>query len=179
MRQRLGKRIRAVPLALAVSVASLQLAPHRATAQAPPPATALVAAPAGSSHLFHLIADGVQIYTCQTRDGGPAWVFLAPEAALFDSAGRQVGTHGAGPHWVLADGSRVTGAVVATAPAPAAGAIPWLLLRATPAEAAGQLRGVGFIRQYDTWGGLALRGTCAQGEVARIRYSSMYGFHAP
>ena len=34
---------------------------------------------------------GVQIYTCQNAQ----WVFQAPEATLFDSAGKEIGTHGA------------------------------------------------------------------------------------
>lgn len=144
-------------------------------------ALAQVPAPAGTTHLFDLAADGVQIYRCQARDGGHAWVFQGPEAALFDASGRQVGTHGAGPHWLLADGSRVTATVQANAPAPAAGAIPWLLLRATPAEAPGRLRTVAFIRRFDTAGGGAPAGGCdaaSAGQVARMRYSAMYGFYS-
>ena len=147
----------------------------------PAVAFAQVPAPDGARLLFALGADGVQIYACQARDGGHAWVFQAPEAMLFDASGRQVGTHGAGPHWLLSDGSRVTGAVAANAPAPAAGAIPWLLLRATPADAPGQLRNVAFIRRYDTAGGVAPAGGCdaaAVGQIARMRYAAMYGFYA-
>lgn len=164
MRHRIGRMLCAVPLAFAAGLASAQVAP-----------------PAGSANLFDLGADGVQIYACQAREGAPAhaWVFQGPEAALFDGAGRQVGTHGAGPHWLLDDGSRVTGVVAGNAPAPAAGAIPWLLLRATSADAPGRLRGVGFIRRYDTVGGVAPSGGCRLGEMARIRYSAMYGFYAP
>ena len=40
---------------------------------------------------------GVQIYGCQNAQ----WVFQIPEAILFDSAGQQIGTHGAGPVWTL------------------------------------------------------------------------------
>ena len=63
----------------------------------PAVAFAQVPAPDGARLLFALGADGVQIYACQARDGGHAWVFQAPEAMLFDASGRQVGTHGAGP----------------------------------------------------------------------------------
>ena len=43
--------------------------------------------------LLEVVADGVQIYTCEAKDGGFAWSFKAPEANLFDKQGRQVGTH--------------------------------------------------------------------------------------
>ncbi len=154
-------------------IIALLALPAVSFAQVPPPQ--------GAAHLFDLRADGVQIYQCQARDGGHGWVFQGPEAALFDATGRQVGTHGAGPHWLLAYGSRVTGTVAANAPAPAAGAIPWLLLRATAAETPGRLRSVAFIRRYDTVGGVAPASGCdaaSAGQTARMRYSAMYGFYA-
>jgi hypothetical protein len=136
-------------------------------------AWAQVPAPAGTRHLFDLGADGVQVYACQAREGGPAWVFQAPDAALFDAAGRQQGTHGAGPHWQLADGSRVTGTVIETTPA--TGSIPWLLLRATPAGPPGQLHGVAFIRRFGT----DERDAAHLGAVVRMRYRATYGFYGP
>lgn len=135
--------------------------------------------PAGAAPLFEVVADGVQIYACEARDGGPAWVFRAPEAALFDASGRQVGTHGAGPHWRLADGSATAGVVSANAAAPRSGAIPWLLLRATPEAAPGRLREAAWIRRFDTEGGAAPAGRCEPGEAARMRYSARYTFFAP
>ncbi|MES2714075.1 MAG: DUF3455 domain-containing protein [Pseudomonadota bacterium] len=161
MRYRLGTFLGAVPLALATRLATAQVAP-----------------PERSVHVFDLAADGVQIYACQTREGGPGWVFQGPEAVLFDGTGRQVGTHGAGPHWIVG-GERVTAAVVSNAPAPAAGAIPWLLLRVTPSTSAGNQRGYSFIRRFDTVGGTAPAGACTPGDVARMRYSASYGFYTP
>jgi Protein of unknown function (DUF3455) len=134
--------------------------------------------PAGAVPLFEVMANGVQIYACEAREAGPAWVFRAPEAALFDAAGRQIGTHGAGPHWRLADGSTSGGAVAANAPAPRSGAIPWLLLRATPEAAPGHLREAAWIRRFDTEGGAAPAGRCEPGEAARMRYSARYAFYA-
>ena len=80
--------------------------------------------PANESLAQVVPAKGVQIYEC--RDA--KWVFVAPEADLFDRYGRKIGTHYAGPVWEAADGSKVLGAVKARADAPQAGAIPWLLL---------------------------------------------------
>jgi len=163
------------------AVALLALAaPAAAQSVASAPAQP-VAPPAGATPLFEVIADGVQIYTCEPRDARPVWVFKAPDATLFDAGGRQVGTHGAGPHWQLGDGSRVTGAVVGNAPAPIAGAIPWLLLRATPTDAPGALRNAAWVRRFDTVGGVAPAEGCDAariGETARMRYSARYGFFA-
>jgi hypothetical protein len=40
---------------------------------------------------------------------GFAWTLLAPEAFLFDRAGRKIGSHYAGPTWETFDGSKVGG----------------------------------------------------------------------
>ncbi|MGG5823032.1 DUF3455 domain-containing protein [Falsiroseomonas sp. HW251] len=136
--------------------------------------------PQGRSSRLVLGADGVQIYACEPRDGRHAWVFKGPEAALFDGSGRQVGTHGAGPFWrIAADGSMVTGEVAASSPSPAAGAIPWLLLRARAHEGEGAMAGVMWIRRVDTAGGTAPAQGCdasQAGSVARMRYSATYEF---
>jgi Protein of unknown function (DUF3455) len=156
----------------ALAVAAMLAAP--ATAQPVPP-------PAGATLLLELAADGVQIYACELREQRPAWVFKAPEAALFDAAGRQVGSHGAGPFWRMDDGSRITGAVTANAPAPRPGAIPWLLLRATADDAPGALRATAWVRRFDTVGGLATPDGCEAatiGRTLRMRYTATYGFFA-
>ena len=147
----------------------------------PPPAAAQetpAMPPAGAAPLLDVVADGVQVYVCEVRDAGPVWVFRGPEAALFDGAGRQVGTHGAGPHWRLADGSATRGSVAVNAPAPRPGAIPWLLLRAAPEASPGRLRETAWIRRYETDGGGAPAGRCEPGEAARMRYSARYTFYA-
>ena len=82
-----------------------------------------VVPPEGSVLLLEVVADGVQIYTCEAKDGGFAWSFKAPEANLFDKQGRQVGTHFAGPTWKMDDGSVVVGEVISRADAPEPGAI--------------------------------------------------------
>lgn len=138
-----------------------------------------VAPPDGAKLLFEVDADGVQTYACEARDGRFAWVFKGPEAALFDAAGRQVGTHGAGPHWRLSDGSEVIGQVTASAPAPVAGAVPWLLLRAMPRETAGGLRHVAWVRRFETRSGVPPPDGCDAGHggaAVRMRYFARYAF---
>ena len=138
----------------------------------------LVPAPKGAPLLLAVDADGVQIYTCEPKDQGFAWVFKAPEANLFDKQGRQIGTHFAGPSWKFADGS-VVGEVAGRADAPASGAIPWLLLKAKSHEGAGVPANTAFVRRVDTKGGAAPTAGCDaahKGEQARIRYYALYQF---
>jgi uncharacterized protein DUF3455 len=138
----------------------------------------LVPPPKGAPLLLEVEADGVQIYTCEAKDQGFAWVFKAPEANLFDKQGRQIGTHFAGPSWKFADGS-VVGDVAARADAPASGAIPWLLLKPKSHEGSGVPANTAFIRRADTKGGAAPAAGCDaahKGEQARIRYYALYQF---
>ena len=113
---------------------------------------AAVMPPEGSAPVLELDADGVQIYTCDPKDGGYGWSFNAPDAKLFDKDGRQVGTHFTGPAWELDDGSGVTGEVVTKADAPEPGAIQWLLLRVKSHQGSGVLSAVAYIRRVETEG---------------------------
>jgi Protein of unknown function (DUF3455) len=118
-------------------------------------------------------AKGVQIYECRAAK----WVFVAPEAELFDRAGKKIGSHYAGPHWEAADGSKIAGAVKARADAPAAGAIPWLLLGTKSVGAEGAFSKVTSIQRVATVGGVAPAGDCAQaGAQARVEYTADYYF---
>jgi hypothetical protein len=142
---------------------------------------ARVPPPPGAKLLLDTPAQGVQIYACEEGSDGYRWVFKAPDAALFDAAGRQIGTHFAGPSWQLADGSKIVGEVAAQAPAPEPHAIAWLLLRVKSHEGSGVLSSVGLVRRVDTQGGVAPTMTCdarqAQTET-RMRYTARYLFYA-
>ena len=116
-------------------------------------------------------AKGVQIYECRAAK----WVFVAPDAELFDRSGKKIGTHYAGPHWEAADGSKVVAAVKARADAPAANAIPWLLLSAKSVGADGAFSKVTSIQRVATVGGIAPQGGCSeQGTQARVPYTADY-----
>jgi len=160
-----------------VPAAALLLIAAAAPAQADP---AAIAAPAGTSQILSAAAEGVQIYECKAKDQGFAWVFKAPEAALFDASGRQIIHHFAGPSWQADDGTTLVGEVVGKADAPAPGAIAWLLLRAKSHEGSGPLAKAGFIRRIDTKGGSAPEGGCDSahaGAEARMHYSAVYEFY--
>lgn len=147
---------------------------------APALAETALAPPQGTELVLELGADGVQIYVCEARgDGTSRWVFQAPEAALFDSRGRQIGSHGKGPTWTLFDGSSVTGEVISKEPAPENGAIPWLLLAITSHTGSGPLSTAAYIRRIDTKGGREPAEGCDaahNGDKARMRYSATYQF---
>jgi uncharacterized protein DUF3455 len=138
-----------------------------------------VAPPQGSVLLLEVMADGVQIYTCEAKGSLFQWAFKAPEANLFDKQGRQIGTHFAGPTWKMADGSAVVGEVVAKADAPERDAVQWLLLGAKAHEGQGILAQAAYIRRTDTRGGIAPTTGCDAGHVseqARMRYAATYQF---
>jgi hypothetical protein len=117
-------------------------------------------------------AKGVQEYE---------WAFVAPEADLFDAGGVRFGHHFAGPHWEAADGSRILGATKERADAPAAGAIPWLLLAAKSDGPEGEFSRFTSVQRINTVGGVAPKGGCSQsaiGTTVRINYAADYYFFA-
>lgn len=127
-----------------------------------------------------LAARGVQIYECRAKKDNASvaeWAFVAPEADLFDAAGRKVGTHYAGPHWESHDGSKIVGAVKSRADAPQAGAIPWLLLTTKAVGPSGLLAKVSSIQRINTTGGLAPADGCSMaslGAKSRVAYTADY-----
>lgn len=145
-----------------------------------PPAVPAALVPAGETAIARIAARGVQIYECRAKPGaagGTEWAFVAPEAELFDAAGKPAGKHYAGPHWEDGDGSKVVGSVKARADAPVAGAIPWLLLSAKSVGGAGRLAKVTSIQRINTVGGVAPAGGCDTGTLgkpARVPYTADY-----
>jgi len=127
-------------------------------------------------------AKGVQIYECRGKKDQPGeyeWAFVAPEAELFDAAGTRIGKHYAGPHWESTDGSKIVGALKANSPAPAADAIPWLLLAAKSDGPEGSFSKFTSVQRVSTVGGLAPKTGCSQAVVetpARVFYTADYYF---
>jgi hypothetical protein len=139
--------------------------------------------PAGARMVLEARGSGVQIYQCGAgANSGFAWTLQGPDAKLLDAQGRTLGTHFAGPTWKLNDGSQVQGTLVASEMATQAGAIPWLLLRAKPGSATGELANVTYIRRTETEGGLPDAGACRTsadaGKTARVPYLAKYTFYA-
>jgi hypothetical protein len=143
----------------------------------PPPAVVPepLAAPSGETVVAKALAKGVQIYECKDAK----WVLAGPEAELKDESGRAIGRHFKGPTWAFDDGSSVVGEIVQKRDAPAADAVPWLLLKAKSRDGKGALERVTTIRRVDTKGGKAPANACAAGEEVKVPYEATYYFYAP
>jgi len=124
----------------------------------------------GESVIVTLHAQGAQVYDCKAgTDGKLAWAFREPIATLLLD-GKTVGHHYAGPNWYLADGSGVTGNVLANAPGKSAGDIAWLKLEVTARHGSGILSDATTIQRINTTGGV-MSGTC---DKAGAFYSAPY-----
>ena len=128
-------------------------------------------------------AKGVQIYECRANKAGVyEWTFVAPQAELFDTTGKPIGKHYAGPQWESGDGSKIAGAVKARADAPAGNAIPWLLLDAKSVGGEGSFSKVTSVQRVNTVGGVAPKVGCSQdnaGTPVRVPYTADYYFFTP
>jgi len=168
-----------LPLVLAAALAATLSIGAIAAAQNPAQDSTV---PPPSQHaILALTGKGVQIYTCQQSATGPQWVFQAPEAALIDAPGDNVGTHGAGPVWKSKDGSTVKGELLQKSASPEATAIPWLLLKAASVSGSGIMTKVEFIRRSDTHGGIAPTTGCDAehlNAVSRVPYTATYTFYS-
>jgi hypothetical protein len=142
--------------------------------------------PAGNEAVTMIVpAKGVQIYECRASKSQPGayeWAFVAPDAELFDTTGKLIGKHYAGPHWEAADGSKVVAKLVERADAPKAGDIPWLLLGAKSVGRDGAFSQVTSIQRVNTVGGVAPKAGCSEGNAgtpARVPYTADYYFFTP
>ncbi len=140
--------------------------------------------PEGQTLTLKLVASGVQIYECKPVADTAVhyqWTLRAPEADLYDQAGRRMGRHFAGPTWEAFDGSSVTGVVQAHADSPDQKSIPWLLLTAKSRSSVGVFGAVQFVQRLNTVGGKAPADGCSAGTTgteARMPYSAEYYFYS-
>lgn len=128
--------------------------------------------PAGAHLLLTAKAQGTQIYSC--TDGH--WVLKAPDAKLFDDAGKQIGTHFAGPTWQLNDGSEVKGKAIGSQASPESGSVAWLLVQAVPETGKGKFADVAYIRRTETHGGAAPKEACTS-DTLSVPYRATYSFY--
>jgi hypothetical protein len=141
-----------------------------------------LAPPAGNRLALVLVGSGYQEYQCKAGDSAPAWSLLGPDATLYNSDTKQVGTHNFGPIWTYSDGSVVHGKVVASAPSLARDSVPQLLLAGSSEEQAGMFQGVSFVQRLRTVGGLAPDYGCDTAHLgAKVgrQYSAFYLFYKP
>ncbi len=180
-RSHIGHDLRAGWMAITAGLLLGACAAPTATPAVAPAAPAALQPGADQQFAFSWHATGSQIYECRTNDkGGWTWVFVAPEAELFNPKNEKMGTHGAGPFWAALDGSRIQGSVKAKADGAHATDIPLLLLSATSTGGAGKMASVTSVQRLNTQGGVAPATGCTQasdsGKRTKEAYSADYVF---
>lgn len=143
--------------------------------------------PGGNTRVATFYAEGVQKYKAQQKAGSsPAeyeWVFIAPQADLYDISNMKVGTHSAGPTWQLSGSSAdsIYGQQFSppkTAPANDANSVDWLLLMPKAGKTpTGIFANVDYIQRIATRGGKA-PATAPQNanETIDVPYAAIYRF---
>ncbi|MET0351064.1 MAG: DUF3455 domain-containing protein [Rhizobacter sp.] len=141
-----------------------------------------VKVPSGHKVALETVGVGEITYECRakaTQAGAFEWVFVGPKADLNGRNGMKLGTYFGPPAtWASNDGSAVTGAQVAIAPA-MAGSIPLQLVKANPATGMGAMSGTTYIQRVATRGGVAPSSMCDGAGVGRkeiVKYQADYIF---
>ena len=139
--------------------------------------------PHGNTRIATYYAKGVQQYKAQLKTGSTneyEWAFVAPNAELFDAANNKIGTHSAGPVWVVAAAGSITAQQFTPAKTVTtdANSISWLLLKpkdgTTPT---GLFADVDYIQRIATTGGKAPAiAPTNSSETADVFYTAIYRF---
>jgi len=141
--------------------------------------------PAGNSRVATYYAVGVQKYKAAIKPGSDPvayqWVFVAPQADLYDSYNNKIGAHGAGPYWSLSPSDSIFAqhfSPARTVVSPDAESIDWLLLMpksgTTPS---GIFADVDYIQRIATKGGKApLTPPASLYETVEVKYKAVYRF---
>jgi hypothetical protein len=141
--------------------------------------------PNGNTRVVTYYAVGVQKYKARIKAASDPvayeWVFVAPQADLYDITNAKVGMHGAGPFWSISPLDSIFGqqfSPARTAPSPDPESIDWLLLMpkigTTPT---GIFADVDYIQRIATKGGKApLNAPASLTETVDVKYKAVYRF---
>ena len=141
--------------------------------------------PNGNTRVATYYAVGVQKYKARIKAGNDPvayeWVFVAPQADLYDISNAEIGTHGAGPFWTISPADSIFAqqfSPARTAPSPDPESIDWLLLMpkvgTTPT---GIFADVDYIQRIATKGGKApLTPPSDINETIDVKYKAVYRF---
>jgi hypothetical protein len=140
--------------------------------------------PNGNARVATYYAEGVQKYKAQLKAGSSTeyeWVFVAPQADLYDAGNHKVGTHGAGPFWQLSAADSIFAQAynpAKTAPSADANGVDWLLLMPKTGKVpTGVFNSVNYIQRIDTKGGKApTAAPHSAGQTADVKYTAIYRF---
>ncbi len=177
-------------VAVAALSACADMAPMAPMADAPKfmqdSLPAAVQVPAGHTVALETVGSGEITYECKAKAamaGEFEWVFVGPNAVLKNRMGNAVGKYYGPPAtWEAMDGSKITGAQLAVAPA-GMGNIPMQLVRADPAmggkDGMGAMTGISHIQRVATQGGTAPAMSCSYGNAGQkqvVNYQADYIF---
>lgn len=141
--------------------------------------------PNGNKRVVTFFADGVQKYKAQEVAGSDPvayeWVFVAPQADLYDASNNKVGTHTAGPNWQLSAADSMFGQSFNPArPAPGndPSTIDWLLLMPkTGKTPTGVFADVSYVQRIATKGGKAPTTPPVNATATvDVKYTAIYRF---
>jgi len=141
--------------------------------------------PFGNKRVATFYAEGVQKYKAQSKAGSNPvtyeWVFVAPQADLYDTLNVKVGTHSAGPTWQLSVMDSIYGQQYTppkAVPSPDSDSIDWLLLKPrTGTTPKGIFANVSYIQRIATKGGKApITPPASANETVEIKYKAIYRF---
>jgi hypothetical protein len=141
--------------------------------------------PNGNTRIATYFAEGVQKYGAQVQaNSNPVtyeWVFVAPQADLYDATNKKVGTHSAGPTWQLSPADSIYGQQFSpskSAPGPDPNSIAWLqLMPKTGKTSTGVFANVFYIQRIATKGGKAPATLPVNAaETIDVKYTAIYRF---
>jgi hypothetical protein len=141
--------------------------------------------PGGNSRVLTFYAVGVQKYKAQEIPGSNPvayqWVFVAPQADLYDASNKKVGTHSQGPTWQLSPADSMFGQAFnppRTAHSADPGSIDWLLLMPKTGKVpTGAFAGVDYLQRIDTNGGQPpVTPPTSATETVDVPYTAIYRF---
>jgi Protein of unknown function (DUF3455) len=141
--------------------------------------------PNGNSRVATYYAIGVQKYKARIKAGSDPvayeWIFVAPQADLYDVTNVKVGTHGAGPFWQISPLDSIFAQQfnpARTAPSEDPESIDWLLLMPkTGTTPTGIFADVDYIQRIATKGGKApLTPPINLSETIDVKYKAVYRF---
>lgn len=129
-------------------------------------------------------ADGVQKYKAGIKAGTIntyEWVFVSPDAILYDITDAKVGSHGAGPFWQVSVSDSIFAqqfSPVRSIPSPDVQSIDWLLLKPkTGSTATGIFADVDYIQRIATKGGKAPSNLPVNAtDTVSVKYTAIYRF---
>ncbi|SET92755.1 DUF3455 domain-containing protein [Variovorax sp. OV084] len=139
--------------------------------------------PAGNKVAMETVGKGDITYECRDKANTPGqteWVFVGPDAKLWDRGGKQVGKYYGPPAtWESNDGSKLTATQLAVAPSGPT-SLPFQLVKANPAVGSGAMTGVTYIQRVALQGGVAPAAApctpATKGQKQVVQYQADYIF---